>query len=597
MATPLLPPAPAASTTLSVLTSLLPYLQKYKRQVVLAIVLLLLAAITTLALPPTIRYMIDAGINGSDGTISGSPFWILFMLAVALAVFSSSRYFFVTWLGERLVADLRRDVYNHVVTLDPPFYDRTGVGSILACMNSDATLIQTVVGSSLSIAVRSAIILSGSLAMLLITSPKLGGAVLLLLPLLLVPVIRFGRQVRRLSRQTQDDLASAARLADETLNAAQVIQAFNLEKHAGKLFTQSVQRSFTSAIARTRMRAALTAVVIVVLFTGIIFVLWLGAGDVATGRLSAGAISQFILYTILLTGSATSLSEVWGDLQRAAGATDRLLELLHEKPAVPTVSVQATSADLSSLASVSGGVEVRVENVSFHYPGRQARPALQNVSFTARPGETTVLVGPSGAGKSTLFQLLLKFYLPTGGRLLLNDMDLAGCQPEEVRAHTAFVPQETALFSNSVRENIRYGRMTASDEEVYQAAVTARVDEFVRHLPDGYDTQIGEDGSRLSFGQRQRLAIARAMLRNAPLILLDEATSALDAENETLVRKAVHRLAQGRTCLVIAHHLVTAREADHIVVMREGVVVAEGHHEELMKQDGIYTRLATLQLK
>jgi len=567
------------------------FLRPYRAQVALAVFFLFAASAATLAMPVTIRLVIDAGILAEQTAAVHSYFLLLFLLAALLALSSAMRYYLVTTLGERVVADLRREAYAHVIRLGPPFFESVSCGEVLSRLNTDTTLIQTVVGSNLSVALRSLIVLVGALALMFATSPWLGGAILLLVPPVVFPLVYFGRRVRRLSRIGQDRVADASGLAVETLNAATTIQSFNLEQRASDRFSHLIRRSFIAARQRIRTRAVLTALVILLVFGSVVLVLWLGAQDVISGRMSSGTLGQFLLYAILVAGSTAGLSDIWGELQRAAGATERLLQLI---AIVPETRARAPRR-LMELTGARGG-KISFQNISFRYPARPGVAALQEFSLEIAAGETVALVGPSGAGKTTLFRLLLRFYSPDSGLILLDDVDVSLLAPSEVRARIGLVPQEIALFTGSVLDNIRYGRPDADEGEVLAAARTAYVHEFVEQQPDGYDTFLGERGLQLSMGQRQRIAIARAILKDSPILLLDEATSALDAASEYMVQRALRRIMAGRTTLMIAHRLSMAKHADRIVVLDEGQVVAMGRHEELTERPGLYSRLVRLQV-
>ncbi|MDD9824269.1 MAG: ABC transporter transmembrane domain-containing protein [Gammaproteobacteria bacterium] len=569
------------------------FLRPYRAQVALAVFFLFAASAATLAMPVTIRLVIDAGILAEQTAAVHSYFLLLFLLAALLALSSAMRYYLVTTLGERVVADLRREAYAHVIRLGPPFFESVSCGEVLSRLNTDTTLIQTVVGSNLSVALRSLIVLVGALALMFATSPWLGGAILLLVPPVVFPLVYFGRRVRRLSRIGQDRVADASGLAVETLNAATTIQAFNLEQRASDRFSHLIRRSFIAARQRIHTRAVLTALVILLVFGSVVLVLWLGAQDVISGRMSSGTLGQFLLYAILVAGSTAGLSDIWGELQRAAGATERLLQLI---AIVPETRARAPQRLMELTGSGGGGGKISFQNISFRYPARPGVAALQDFSLEIAAGETVALVGPSGAGKTTLFRLLLRFYSPDSGIVLLDDVDASLLAPSEVRARIGLVPQEIALFTGSVLDNIRYGRPDADEGEVLAAARAAYVHEFVEQQPDGYDTFLGERGLQLSMGQRQRIAIARAILKDSPILLLDEATSALDAASEYMVQQALRRIMAGRTTLMIAHRLSMAKHADRIVVLDEGQVVAMGRHEELTRRQGLYSRLVSLQV-
>ena len=570
------------------LALLLPYLRPYVSRTVGASVMLLLAAGLVLALGQGVRRLIDQGFASGSMRHLDQAALAMFVVVAALALTTFLRFYLVSWLGERVAADLRRDLFERVISLSPEFFETARTGDILTRLTGDISVLQSLIGSAISQWLRNAILLLGALAMLLFTSPKLAGLVLLVVPLVVMPLVVFGRREKRLSRTAQDRVADLGAYAEETVNALSTVQAFTHEPVDRERFAAAIENSVAAAVRRIRTRATLILVVILLGFGAIVLSLWVGGRDVIAGRLSGGDLSAFVFYAVLLASSGAQMSELWGELQRAGGAADRLRELLDERP---TIAAPAHPALLT--ARPEG--RVAFESVTFRYPTRPDHAALDGFSLEVEPGETVALVGPSGAGKTTVLQLLLRFYDPQSGLVRLDGLDIATLDPAALRARLGIVSQDPAIFGTSALENIRYGRPTASDEEVRAAARAAHADDFIEQLPRGYDSFLGEKGIRLSGGQRQRIAIARAILRDPAVLLLDEATSALDAASEQAVQDALAILSRNRTTLVVAHRLATVRKADRIVVIEAGRVMAVGTHDALMREAGLYARLADLQ--
>ena len=570
------------------LLALKPYLLKYPGMIALAGIALVVSASAMLVVPLAVRRMIDFGFGSQDGLFIDRYFAMLVIIGLILAVASAARFYFVNWLGERVVADLRDAVFHHIATLGPAFFERTHSGEVMSRLTADTTQIKAVAGSSLSQALRSLIMLLGALIMMFITSPGLSLLVLLAIPVIVVPLLAIGRWVRRLSRYAQDKLAEASAYAAENLSAVRTMQAYGHEEAVSRRYGTAVECAFDAARERMLARAALTALVMFLVVVSITAVLWYGAASVIDGDMTAGRLGQFVLYAVFAAAAFAQLSEVWGEISQAAGAAERLTELLAMQPEIRSPSNPVP------LPEPARG-DIQFSEVCFAYPTRPEIAALNRVTFRVKPGETVALVGPSGAGKSTIFNLLLRFFDPESGDVSLDGVRLVDADVDALRARMALVPQDVALFADTVAENIRYGVPEASLNSVKRAAAAAQADEFIRALPQGYDTQMGERGVTLSGGQRQRIAIARAILKDAPVLLLDEATNALDAESEALVQRALEGVMKSRTTVVIAHRLATVQKATRILVMEKGQIVEQGTHTELVAKAGLYGRLADMQ--
>ena len=578
------------SERLRPLLALAPYVARYRGRATLAFVALTIAAVTTLIVPVAVRRMIDFGFTPEGIARINSYFSVMVAVVAVLALASASRYYLVMTIGERIVADLRRDVFAHLMSLSAAFFDSARSGELISRLTADTTQIKSAVGASVSIALRNFMLFVGATAMMVITSPRLSGLVLLAIPLIVLPLVAFGRWVRRLSRNAQDTLADASAYASELVGAIRTVQAYTGERLANARFGSEVEQSYEAARNSTRARAVLTAIIIFIVFTSVVIILWIGSNDVLTGLISPGRLGQFVLYAAFAAAALGQLSEVWGEVSAASGAAERLFEILRVRPAI------SAPPSPRGLPAPSRG-DVVLEKVSFAYPTRPGTLAVDGVSLSVRAGEKVAIVGPSGAGKSTLFHLLLRFYDPASGVISFDGVPIRDADPGEVRKHIALVPQDSVVFAASARENIRFGRPEASDAEVERAAALAHATEFIGRLPGGFDAQLGERGVTLSGGQRQRIAIARAILRDAPLLLLDEATSSLDAESETLVQTALEELMRHRTTLVIAHRLATVLSCDRIMVMDCGRIVEQGTHASLVAAGGLYARLARLQFE
>ncbi len=577
----------ATSRRIGVMGALWPFMRPYKLLMVAALLALSLTAALSLTLPLAVRRVVD-NFRVADSTVLDQYFLAALGIAGLLAVGTGLRYALVTRLGERVVADIRIAVFDRVIGMSPEFYEKIMTGEVLSRITTDTTLIQSVLGSSVSIALRNMLLFAGGLILMLLTSAKLTGLVLLIVPAVIVPILFLGRRLRKISRENQDWIAASSGNAGEALGAVQTVQAFTHETASRAQFSHLTETSYDVSRKRIQTRAYLTVIVIFLVFSGIVGVLWMGANDVRAGVMTEGTLIQFVIYSVLVAGSVAALSEIWSELQRAAGATERLVELLNARDTVND------PADPVALPMPVRG-EITFDKVTFRYPARPDQLALDNMSLTVKPGETVAFVGPSGAGKTTVIQMIQRFYDPNQGVVRLDGIALSDLNRDVFRRQIAMVPQDPVIFAGSARDNIRFGRPEASDAEVEAAARAAEAHDFITALPDGYDSFVGERGVMLSGGQKQRIAIARAILRDAPVLLLDEATSALDAESERLVQAAVDELSQGRTTLIVAHRLATVKKADRIVVMEAGRIVATGTHDQLVAEGGLYARLARLQ--
>ena len=579
-----------ARQNLRPLLALKPYLMRYKGMLSLAGLALVVAALAMLSVPMAVRRMIDHGFGAKDGQMIDDYFLTLIAIGLLLAIASATRYYCVNWLGERVVSDLRAATFAHLASLGPAFFEKSHSGEMMSRLTADTTQMKAAAGMALSQAARNGIMLIGALVMMFVTSPRLSSLVLIAIPLIVFPLMGFGRMVRKLSRRAQDSLATASAYASENLSAHRTMQAFGNEAEVSRRYGRAVEQTFLDARARLKARALLTGVAIFLVVASVTSVLWFGASSVIAGDMTGGRLGQFVIYALFAAGALAELSEVWGEVSQAAGAAERISEMLSEVPSIrsPDNPVAFPKPALGTIA---------FEAVSFAYPGAPEKPVLDNIGFKVAKGETVAIVGPSGAGKSTIFNLLQRFFDPVSGRVSVDGVDVKTAKVEDLRARLSLVPQDVALFADTVIENIRYGAPNATLEDVRRAAVAAQADVFIRALPEGYDTKLGERGANLSGGQRQRIAIARAVLRDAPILLLDEATSSLDAESEGAVQRALEGVMKGRTTLVIAHRLATVQRADRILVLDQGRIVETGTHRELKTRGGIYARLAELQFE
>ncbi len=574
--------------SLKPLARLTPFITRYKPQIAKALIALAFASGSTLVVPVAVRRIIDHGFTTSNATLVNQYFSVMIAVVLLLALSSAIRFYYVMWLGEKIVADVRDALFTHLLKLSPGFYETQKTGEVVSRLTADTTQIKSAFSSTASIALRNAVMLIGAIVMMIVTSPKLAGLAGLAIPLIVLPLVIYGRRVRVLSRAAQDTLAASAAFAQERLSAITTVQSNVQENYTKREFSDATNFAFSAAAKRALARAVLTAAIIFVALGSIVGLLWFGAQEVISGNLSGGTLSQFVIYAVIAASSLGQLSEVWGEIQLAAGAAERISELLDEKPLI-----NAPANPVAFPHTPKG--QIKFSSVIFQYPTRLKTAALNNVSFTARPGEVTAIVGPSGAGKSTLFALIQRFYDPASGTIAIDGLDVKTVDPQDLRKHIAVVPQDTIIFSGSVLDNIRFGAPGAKREAAVAAAIAARVDEFAEKLPKGFDTEVGERGITLSGGQRQRIAIARAILRDTPILLLDEATSALDAESESLIQEALEKLTANRTTLVVAHRLSTVRNADRILVFDNGKLVAQGTHGQLVKKNALYARLAKLQ--